>query len=137
MKTFLFRSTFGIFFGAFLAILLTYSVIFLDDQTTLNSNLFVKNSLGAIFCGWLFSVSPLYFEIQSLKLYQQTALHFFTVMILYFILAYGIGWIPGGFMNILLFIVIALVSYTIIWTGFYLHFKNEAKKMNEDLQHIR
>lgn len=137
MKTFLFRSMVGLFFGGFLAVVLTYGVIFLGDQATLDSNLFVTNSLGAIFCGWLFTVTPLYFEIHSLKLPQQTALHFFTVIVIYFILAYGIGWIQPGVANILIFLIIALVSYSIMWTAFYLYFKNESKKLNEDLQQIK
>lgn len=137
MKTFLFRSMVGLFFGGFLGILLTYGVIFFGDQATLDSKLFVTNSLGAIFCGWLFTVTPLYFEIHSLKLPQQTALHFFTVMVVYFILAYGIGWIQPGVANILIFLAIALVSYSIMWTAFYLYFKNESKKLNEDLQQIK
>jgi hypothetical protein len=137
MKTFLFRSMVGLFFGGFLAVLLTYGIIFIGDQTTLDSNLFVTNSLGAIFCGWLFTVTPLYFEIHSLKLPQQTALHFFTVMVVYFILAYGIGWIQPDLVNILLFIAIALVTYSILWTAFYLYFKHESKKLNDDLQQIK
>ncbi|MFZ0370498.1 MAG: DUF3021 domain-containing protein [Halobacillus sp.] len=136
MKTFLFRSLIGIFFGGFLAVLITYSIILFGDQTTLDSSLFVKNSLGHIFCGWLFSVTPLYFEIRSLKLSQQTALHFVTVMAAYFILAYGIGWIPQGIASILLFTGVALVLYSVIWTAFYLYYKNQIKKINEDLKHI-
>ncbi len=137
MKTFLFRSMVGVFFGGFLAVLLTYGVIFFGDQTTLDSSLFVKNSLGVIFCGWLFTVSPLYFEIHSIKLPLQTVLHFFTVTVVYFILAYGIGWIPKGAVNILIFLAIALVAYSVIWIAFYLYFKNESKKLNEDLQQIK
>ncbi|TKD72242.1 DUF3021 domain-containing protein [Pseudalkalibacillus hwajinpoensis] len=137
MKTFLFRSMVGVFFGGFFAVLLTYSAIFLGDQGTLDSTLFVKNSLGAIFCGWLFSVTPLYFEIRSLNLLQQTALHFCTVMVAYLVIAFGIGWIPQEAMNSVIFVAIALITYTVIWFAFYLYFKHESKKMNEDLQHIK
>lgn len=137
MKTFLFRSMFGIFFGGFFAVLLTYSTIYFGNQATLDSSLFVKSSLGAIFCGWLFSVTPLYFEIRSLNLLQQTALHFFTVMIAYFVIAFGIGWIPQEAMTSVIFVAVALITYTVIWFAFYLYFKYESKKMNEDLQHIK
>ncbi len=137
MKTFLFRSFVGIFFGAFLAVLLTYAVIFFGDQTMLDSGMFVTNSLGSIFCGWLFTVSPLYFEIKSLTLQKQTALHFFTVIIGYFILAYGVGWVPQGFLNLLIFVAMTLVIYAIFWVAFYFYFRNESKKKNDELQHIQ
>ncbi|KHE67116.1 DUF3021 domain-containing protein [Halobacillus sp. BBL2006] len=137
MKTFLFRSMIGIFFGAFLAVLATFAVVYFGDQAALDSTAFVKNSLGYMFSGWLFTVSPLYFEIHSLSLAKQTALHFATVIVLYFIMAYGIGWIPQGAQGILLFLAIALVIYTASWIAFYLYFKHESKKLNEELQHIK
>ncbi|MFG6150128.1 DUF3021 domain-containing protein [Halobacillus sp. B23F22_1] len=134
MKTFLFRSMIGIFFGAFIAVMTVNGVVYFGEQEVLDGNLFIKNSFGSIFCGWLFSVSPLYFEIRSLSLPVQTVLHFGTVMILYFILALGIGWIPLDGQSILLFMGISLVIYTIMWICFYLYFKNVSKKLNDDLQ---
>ncbi|MBA2176196.1 DUF3021 domain-containing protein [Halobacillus locisalis] len=137
MKTFLFRSVVGIFFGGFLAVLLTFAFIFFGDLSTIDSRGFVTNSLGSIICGWLFTVTPLYFEIPSLSLPKQTALHFFTVMIGYGVLAYGIGWMPTGLSNVLIFGAMTLVVYAIFWVAFYLYFRNESKKMNDDLQHIQ
>ena len=81
MKTFLFRSMIGIFFGAFLAVIVTNSIIYFGKQEVLDGQIFMKNSLGSIFCGWFFTVSPLYFENTKLRLSQQTALHFATVVV--------------------------------------------------------
>lgn len=136
MKTFLFRSMVGIFFGAFLAVLFTNAVVVFGGSEMLDGGLFLKNSLGSIFCGWFFTVSPLYFEVKSLRLPQQTALHFITVAILYFILAFAIGWIPFNATSILLMVAVFLFTYTIIWTCFYLYFKNVVKKLNDELEKI-
>ncbi|QTM98735.1 DUF3021 family protein [Sediminibacillus dalangtanensis] len=136
MKTFLFRSLIGIFFGAFIAVLATNSLVYFGGENVLDGGLFLKNSLGSIFCGWLFSVTPLYFEIRSLSLFQQTGLHFVTAMAAYFVLAYQIGWIPAGTSSILLFLVITLALYSVIWICFYLYFKNQSRKLNEELQHV-
>lgn len=133
MKTFLFRSMIGIFFGAFLAVILTNSVVYFGGQDVLDGPLFFKNSLGSIFCGWFFTVSPLYFENTSLRLSQQTGLHFITVVILYFILAFGIGWIPFTVKSFVLTLGLFLVVYAIFWTAFYLYFRNQAKKLNAEL----
>ena len=54
MKTFLFRSMIGIFFGAFLAVILTNAIVLFSTQDVLDGQLFLKNSLGSIFCGWFF-----------------------------------------------------------------------------------
>ena len=134
MKTFLFRSVIGIFFGAFIAVFLTNSVVYFGEQEVLDGQLFLKNSFGSIFCGWFFTVSPLYFENKNLRLSQQTGLHFITVVALYFILAFGIGWIPFTLVSFLLSLGLFIVFYTIFWTTFYLYFKNQANKLNAELQ---
>lgn len=133
MKTFLFRSMVGIFFGAFLAVLFTNSLVLFGGRETLDGQLFLKNSLGSIFCGWLSTVSPLYFENMNLRLSQQTALHFVTVIVFYFILAFGIGWIPFTIKSFLLMLGIFIAFYCVIWTAFFLYFRNQAKKLNAEL----
>ena len=99
MKTFLFRSMIGIFFGGFLAVVVSICLIYFGGQEVLDGQLFIRNSLGSIFCGWFFTVSPLYFENTRLRLSQQTAIHFATTVIVYFILAFGIGWISFNWIN--------------------------------------
>jgi glucan phosphoethanolaminetransferase (alkaline phosphatase superfamily) len=136
MKTFLFRSIIGIFFGAFIAVILTNSVVLFSDKDMLDGQLFLKNSLGSIFCGWFFTVTPLFFENANLRLSQQTALHFVTVVILYFILAFGIGWVPFTVKSFLLALGLFIASYSVFWTSFYLYFRKQAKKFNAELQEL-
>jgi len=135
MKKFLFQSAIGIFFGAFLAVIIT-NIIYLNGSVMLDGRIFLKNSLAFMLCGWFFSVTPLFFELSSIRLPIQTALHFTTVAILYFILSIGIGWIPFKFGSLLLFTGSFIVIYAVIWTAFYIYFKNEAKKLNDDLFRI-
>lgn len=136
MKTFLFRSIIGIFFGAFLAVIVTNSVVYFGNQDVLDGQMFMKNSLGSIFCGWFFSVSPLYFENTKLRLTQQTILHFATVVVLYFVLAFGIGWIPFTVKSFLVALVVFIVFYLIFWTAFYMYFKKQAQKLNAELYNL-
>ena len=136
MKTFLFRSMIGIFLGAFLAVLFTNIFIIFGSSETLDGALFLKNSFGSIACGWFSSVSPLYFEIQNLKLSQQTALHFGTLFVLYFLLAFGIGWIPFTWTSFFFTILIFIIFYVVIWTCFYLYFRQQAKELNEELTNL-
>ncbi|MBO1910265.1 DUF3021 domain-containing protein [Sporosarcina sp. 6E9] len=133
MKTFLFRSIIGIFFGAFLAVIVTNSVVYFGNQDMLDGQVFMKNSLGSIFCGWFFTVSPLYFENTRLRLSQQTALHFATVVVSYFILAFGIGWIPFTLKSFLVMFAMFIFIYFIFWTAFYLYFRKQAQKLNAEL----
>lgn len=133
MKKFLFRSMIGVFFGAFLAVVMTSSAVYFGNQEVLDGQLFIKNSLGSIFCGWFFTVSPLYFENPKLRLIQQTGLHFITIFILYFILAFGIGWIPFTVKVFLVMLGVFLIFYSIIWTAFYLYFRKQVQKLNSEI----
>nr|WP_106781286.1 DUF3021 domain-containing protein [Lysinibacillus timonensis] len=137
MKMFINRSFIGIFFGGFIAVLFTILNILFADMELINGPLFVKNSIGSILCGWFFTVSPLYFEIRRLSLTQQTVLHFITVMILYFVLALTIEWIPFNMNAILLSLVISILIYAIFWISFYLYFKYQAHKLNIELKNLR
>jgi hypothetical protein len=136
VKVFLFRSMIGIFFGAFLAVIVTNSVVYFGNQDMLDGQTFMKNSLGSVFCGWFFTVSPLYFENTKLRLSQQTALHFATVVVLYFILAFGIGWVPFTLKSFIITLVVFIFSYLMFWTSFYLYFRRQARKLNEELEAV-
>lgn len=136
MKPFIIRSFIGIFFGGFIAVVITNLSILFGDFVMIDGSLFLKNSIGYILCGWFFTVSPMYFENRKLKLFQQTVLHFLTVTILYLILAFSIGWLPFNIISILLTFLISIVVYTIFWVAFYLYFKNQARELNDDLKKI-
>lgn len=133
MRDFLIRSIMGLFFGAFIVVILTGSVA-LSGQETLDSSLFLKNAAGFMTAGWFFTVSTLYFENPNWSLARQTFLHFLTVIVLYFVLAFGIGWIPFNWLSFLVMLGVFLVFYAIFWTAFYLYFKNQARKLNEELK---
>ena len=136
MKIFLFRSMIGIFFGAFIFVMVTNSIVYFGEKEALDGQLFLKNSLGTIFCGWFFTVSPLYFENSNLRLAQQTGLHFVTIFVLYFILAFAIGWVPFTMNSFLLMLGIFIICYLIFWISFYLYFRKQARKLNAELQDV-
>jgi hypothetical protein len=136
MKTFLYRSIIGILIGSFVSVMVTSCIIYFGHLHAINGENFLKNSFGSIFCGWFFTVSSLYFELKSLRLSQQTALHFITVIVLYFSLSLGIGWIPFDWKSILISVAIFIAIYIVIWICICLYMKKLAKQMNEGLKKI-
>lgn len=136
MRVFLNRSILGIFFGSFLTIIILFMTVYFGKLEVLDAAVLMKNTLGMIICGWFFSVTPLLFEIEGLSLKLQTTLHFLCVVVLYFIVAFIIGWIPFTLKGFLGMLVIFIVFYTIIWLAFYLYFRQQAVKLNEDLNKL-
>ncbi|WP_366945250.1 DUF3021 family protein [uncultured Metabacillus sp.] len=57
-------------------------------------------------------------------------------MILYLILAFSIGWVPFTMKHFLLLLIISIVIYAVCWIAFYLFFKYQARKLNDDLNKI-
>lgn len=136
MKTFMTRSILGIFFGSFLAIVTILAVIYIGDRATLDAAILGKNALGTVFCGWFFTVTPLLFENEKLTLPVQTTLHFLSVTILYFIVAFIIGWIPFTVKGFIGMLGIFIIFYSIIWFSFYMYFRKQAAKLNEELKEL-
>ncbi len=136
MKTFIYRSLIGISIGAFIAVLITNMIILFGDFEMISGSLFLKNSIGAILCGWFFTVSPLYYKIEKLNLLQQTVIHFITLIILFHSLALSVGWVPINVSNILTSLIVFILHYIFFWTAFYLYYRNQAIKLNEGLKNL-
>ncbi|MCM3638439.1 DUF3021 domain-containing protein [Sporosarcina luteola] len=136
MKTFLTRSVLGIFFGSFLAVVTILAVIYINNIEMLDAAILGKNLLGTVFCGWFFTVTPLLFENEKLTLPVQTTLHFLCVTVLYFIVAFIIGWIPFTVKGFIGMLGIFIVFYSIIWISFYMYFRKQAAKLNEELREL-
>ncbi|WP_339253255.1 DUF3021 domain-containing protein [Sporosarcina sp. FSL W8-0480] len=136
MKTFLTRSILGIFFGSFLALVTIMAVIHFGDKDMLDAAILSKNVIGTVFCGWFFTVTPLLFENEKLTLPMQTTLHFLSVTALYFIVAFVIGWIPFTMKGFLSMLGIFIGFYAIIWAAFYMYFRKQAEKLNEELREL-
>ncbi|MGG0668382.1 DUF3021 domain-containing protein [Sporosarcina koreensis] len=136
MKTFLTRSILGIFFGSFLALVTILLVSYLGEKDMLDAAILSKNALGTVFCGWFFTVTPLLFENEKLTLPVQTTLHFICVSVLYFIVAFVIGWIPFTVKGFIGMLGIFIMFYTVIWLSFYMYFRKQAAKLNEELREL-
>ena len=136
MKKFITRSFIGIFFGAFIAVFTTNVYILVGDFDSIDGSMFLRDSIGSIIFGWLVTIGSLYYDIRKLKLMQQTILHFLTVFILYLILALSIGWMSFTATSIFLAILIAFIVFAAFWIAFYFYFKNQARKLNDDLRKL-
>ncbi|WP_167353379.1 DUF3021 domain-containing protein [Peribacillus muralis] len=133
MKRLLVRSFVGICFGALVMVLTCFGVIGIGGVQGLDSEIFVKNAMGCLLCGWFFSTATILFEIEKWSLLFQTTMHFLTVTILYFLLSFFVGWIPFTIRGLMTGIAIFLPFYAIIWLSFYIYFRYQVKILNDGL----
>jgi len=135
MKTFLWRSIIGIFFGCFVSVIITCLLI-LNGEEMVNGDLFIRNSLGSMLCGWLCLVTPLYFENKKLTLVQATFYHFGTLFSGYILSLFCFNWIPISGVGVSISYLIFIFVYLCIWFAFYFYSKNQMKKLNEQLNYL-
>ena len=92
---------------------------------------FVMHAVGAMVVGVCCGSTSYVYKIESLSLRKQIAFHFTIGLGGYLLIAYKLGWMPiSNIGYVITFILMAIIIFTSIWTGFYFYNRNEAKKYN-------
>ncbi len=76
--------------------------------------------------------------VNAIPMPFKVIIHMGTGCVIYTIVAYTVGWI-GGTSSILHGIIAAIFQIAlafIIWGGFMLHYRNDARKMNEKIKEL-
>ena len=110
-----------------------------DGNFILNHYQFSKMVIGCIIVGLGFGLPTMIYHKDNLPMPFKIIIHMGTGCIIYTIVAYTVGWI-GGTISILHGIIVAIVQMAlafIIWGGFILHYRNDAKKMNKKIKELQ
>lgn len=131
----------GICWGCTISIfiLMTGAATVGDSFLDMGADYFIRQSIASMIVGIGFSVPTLIYDKESLSRKIQTLIHMGIGFLVFFPIACYFNWIPTNFGPgaILLSVVIALVTFFIIWYGYYLYYKKEAKKLNQKLEHLK
>ena len=105
------------------------------DTFSMNSDMFIKHIMGSVFVGIGFTVPSLIYDKKKLSMKVQTLIHMGCGFGVYLPIACSLGWLPVtlGFKMVILPLAFAIIFAIIIWLGFYLYYKHEAKRINEKL----
>lgn len=109
-----------------------------DSFLDMGADYFIRQAIASMIVGIGFSVPTLIYDKESISRKVQTLIHMGIGFLVFFPIACYFNWIPVSFGlgAILLSVVIALVTFFIIWYGYYLYYKKEAKKMNQKLEKL-
>lgn len=110
----------------------------------LNSNVFfietnrqfITQAMASIICGIGFCVPSIVYENEKIPMSLKVLIHMGTGLIIYLPVAVWIGWIPikYGILPMVITILVMIISSFVIWGGFYLYYKMEAKNINEKIK---
>lgn len=137
MKRIIKRVLFGIAWGSTFFVIMGIIFAMINKEGVMFSgNEYIKQALCAILVGIGFSVPAVVYEKETLAKGLQMVIHMGIGLVIYFPVAYYAGWIPTkqGLMVMIVAISIAILISFIIWFGFYLYYKKEAKEMNQRIR---
>ena len=136
----LFKNLFhGISIG--LAFFVSGSVLvdYINNGTFLMENWsFTKMAIGSVIVGIGFSVPSLIYKNSKIPYGLQILIHMGIGCSVMLITAFCVGWIPTslGIKGILISIVVEIISAFIIWFAFSLYYKQEATKINKQIDKL-
>lgn len=98
---------------------------------------FTRQVLGSVAVGLGLGTTSIVYRFERLSLWQQVLIHFGVGMSIFFPVAFGLGWIPPlSGVSLVWAILMGVVIFFVIWSGFYLYYRGEAKRMNKRLQEM-
>lgn len=137
MKNLFKNIVFGIGWGCTIFVIL--GIIFSNlgaGDMLLSNDEYTKQAICAMIVGLGFTVPSIVYDNDKLSRGIQVLIHMGIGLMVYFLVAFYAGWIVvknGVLVTIATIIIMIIISF-IIWFGFYLYNKNEAKKINEKLK---
>ena len=105
---------------------------------TFDNYSFTKNVIGCILVGLGFGIPTIIYKADSIPMPIRILIHMGIGSIIYTVVACSVGWVGNsGFRNSVIKIVIGLAVAFIIWFFSMLHYRNEAKRINDKIQAIK
>ncbi len=82
--------------------------------------------------------SSVVYELESWSALKATVVHYITVMVVYYPIAFYLRWLSPGdtFVNICFFVALT-VAYIIIWVVQYLRSKSGVREINRELDKLK
>lgn len=109
-----------------------------DDFFAIVTSDYIRQSLCCMLVATAFTILSIAYESERLGFGLQVLIHMGGGLIIYFIVAYYAKWLsPNMGLGILLSSIFLMVIIAfIIWYGFYLYYKHEAKKINSQISKL-
>ena len=89
--------------------------------------------LAGLVLGVYFAVASFIFEVETWSPLKKTVIHFALSIVLYFMIALSVGWIPFTFTAIIIAIFIFTAIYSMYWFGYLIYYKRVEDSLNKNL----
>lgn len=125
------RGIYGIAYGGVVTIIALTVLMILDINPPIFT-IWLYSCMGFLL-GVYFGIASFIFEIEAWSPLKKTVIHYITSVIVYFIIAFSVGWVPLTFISIIISMSMFTFIYYLFWLGYRLYFKRVEASMNEYL----
>ena len=137
MKNIIRNVLFGIAWGCTFFVIM--GIIFATkdvDASMFSGKEYIKQALCAMVVGVGFSLPALIYNNEKMAKGLQVLIHMGTGLVIYFVVAFYAKWIPveQGISITIFTVLTAIILAFVIWFCFYMHYKNQAKEMNQKIR---
>jgi len=140
MKNWIKYIFFGILMGCTVLVIMGMIVALFQGETfQTSSSEFIKMGIGSMIIGVGFSVPSMIYSNEKMAYVLKVLIHLGIGMLIYLGVSIWLGWMPLdlGVGGIVTYIFIAIAIAVLIWSGFFLYYRHEAKKINEKIQALK
>lgn len=137
IKKLILNTIYGIALGCTIFTFLSIIFTFVDSSyLTISREQYITNAMCSIISGIGSYLPTIVYSNDRISKGLQVFIHMGICLSIYFICAFYAGWIPvkSGIVATISSMVIMIITSFIIWFGFYIYNKNEARKINTKLQ---
>lgn len=125
------RILFGIACGGIVTFI-TVTILMIKDITIAPTMMWFQ-MLGGFIVGIYFGISSFIFENDNWSRLKQICTHFPLSVIVFLSVALPLGWVPFTVWALMLSLIMFMVYYGIFWCGFWVYYKIQARKLNDEL----
>ncbi|WP_010093980.1 DUF3021 domain-containing protein [Ornithinibacillus scapharcae] len=125
------RATVGVACGGFLTFVALTILMVLEIESSVSE--IWSHMLASMTFGVYYGLASFIFEKPKWTPLKKTIVHFSLSIMVYFIIALTVSWIPLNLFAILISSGVFILIYSVFWTGYYLYFKKIEAEMNEQL----
>ena len=128
----------GIALGIFCFVGMIFDLYY-GGNFSLSGYQFTKMVVGCVVVGWGFGVPAVVYRKENMPVPIRVVIHMGSGCVIYTLVACWVGWIDlsAGLWQGIGMIAAQLAAAFLIWLFFLLHYRREAKEMNERIQEMK
>ena len=128
----------GIALGIFCFVGMLFDLYY-GGNFSLSGYQFTKMVVGCVVVGWGFGIPAVVYRKENMPMPIRVVIHMGSGCVIYTLVACAVGWISPetGVWQKIGMMAAQLAAAFLIWLFFLLHYRREAKEMNERIQEMK